>query len=206
MPPPPEMTKPEPPANLPPILQPESKSAVAEQAAKSPASAEGAKSAPPKTTRPSLPALLKPPVPPAAASQAVTIVSSPGGATATLDGRSDVACTTPCSLDAAPGRHTLAVTMPGYQVEHREVQVGTSPLELPAVILRAMEGTLMVSSVPAGAAVLVNGKRVVQTTPAVVSLPPGTYAITVEKDGKQASEKVEIRNGTITTLKVFLGQ
>jgi len=206
MPPPPEMTKPEPPANLPPILQPESKSPVAEQATKSPASAEGAKSAPPKTTRPSLPALLKPPVPPAAASQAVTIVSSPGGATATLDGRSDVACTTPCSLDAAPGRHTLAVTMPGYQVEHREVQVGTGPLELPAVILRAMEGTLMLSSVPAGAGVLVNGKRIVQTTPAVVSLPPGSYAITVEKDGKQASEKVEIRNGTITTLKVFLGQ
>ena len=69
--------------------------------------------------------------------QPVAVISSPGGATAVLDGRADTACTTPCSLEAMPGRHTIALTLQGYQVEHREVQVGSGPLEIPAVVMRA---------------------------------------------------------------------
>ena len=110
------------------------------------------------------------------------------------------------SAFATPGRHTVALTMPGYQIEHRDVEVGSSPVELPAVILRAPSGTLMVSSDPAGAAVLVNGRRLAQTTPAQIPLAPGTYSITVEKDGRQSTSNVEIRNGEIRTLKILLGQ
>jgi serine/threonine protein kinase len=67
----------------------------------------------------------------------VLVVSSPGGATVTLDDRSDTECRAPCSLDAAPGHHTIAVTLPGYGIEHRDVEVGTGPMELPPVILRS---------------------------------------------------------------------
>ena len=139
----------------------------------------------------------------AAGPQPVTVISSPGGATATLDGRAGAACTTPCALDAMPGRHTIAVTMPGYQAEHREVDVGSGPVELPAVVLRAPGGTLMLSSVPPGAAVLVNGKRITQTTPAQISLAPGSYKITVEKDGKQSTQTVEV-GAKITFLRILL--
>jgi serine/threonine protein kinase len=146
------------------------------------------------------------PAPAAAGSaqvQPITIISSPGGATATLDGRSDAACTTPCAVDAAPGRHTIAVTLPGYQTERREVDVGTGPLEMPAVILRAPGGTLMLTSVPKGAAVLVDGKPTGKLTPMELTLPPGNYKITVQHEGRQATQNVQVGAG-ISYLKFTL--
>jgi hypothetical protein len=62
----------------------------------------------------------------------------------------------------------------------------------------------MLTTVPAGAAVLVNGRRLPQTTPAEIPLAAGAYRITVEKDGKQATSPVEIRNGAISYLKITL--
>lgn len=137
---------------------------------------------------------------------AVSISSSPAGATATLDGRADATCSTPCSMNAAPGRHTIAITMPGYQVEHREITVGSSPMELDPVTLRVLGGTLMLSSVPVGAAITVDGKRIPELTPQVLSLRTGPHRITVEKNGLQGTEMVEIKNGQMATLKILLGQ
>lgn len=105
-----------------------------------------------------------------------------------------------------PGHHSIAITMAGYQVEHRDVDVGPGPLELPAIVLRGLSGTLMLTSVPSGAAILVNGKRTLQTTPAQLHLAPGSYRISVEKDGIESSSQVEIRNGEVKLLKVPLGQ
>jgi len=143
---------------------------------------------------------------PAPTPQPLTIISSPGGATATLDGRPDAACHTPCELDALPGRHTVSITMPGYLVEHREVDVGNGPMEMPPVVLRAPSGTLMVTSVPAGASVTVNGAKTSQVTPAQLHLGPGTYKIKVEKNGLQSPSTVEMRNGETKLLRVMLGQ
>ena len=144
------------------------------------------------------------PAPAIAATQPVSIISSPGGATATLDGNPAKACKAPCSLDAAPGRHTISITMPGYQIEHRDVDVESSPVETLPVILRPLGGTLLLASEPAGAAISVNGRPIPQVTPAQIPLSPGTYTIAVEKDGKQASTKVEIRNGAITHQRIVL--
>ena len=142
----------------------------------------------------------------APAVQPVAILSSPGGATATMDERPDAACKTPCSLDAAPGRHRVSLVIPGYGVEHREFNVGTEPLELPMVILRAQTGDLMLTSVPSGANVFINGKSVDQTTPAQLHLPPGNYKVTVEKNGREATSAVDIRTGDVKTLRITLGQ
>jgi hypothetical protein len=49
----------------------------------------------------------------------------------------------------------------------------------------------------------VNGKRISQTTPARIPLASGTYSITVEKDGKQNTQKVEI-GSSLTYLKILL--
>jgi serine/threonine protein kinase len=140
---------------------------------------------------------------PAAVAQSVTVSSSPSGATATLDGRTDTACTTPCSLDAAPGRHAVSVTLPGYDIERREVEIGTGPVELPPVILRAPGGTLMLTTTPTGASISVNGKKLPQTTPVQITLAPGSYMVTVEKDGKQVTRQVDVHNG-ISYLKLQL--
>ena len=138
--------------------------------------------------------------------QPIQVITSPGGATAILDGQKSTACETPCSLTATPGHHTVSVGMPGYQVEHRDVEVGTGPLELAPMILRAPYGTLMLSSVPEGAAVTVNGKRIPQVTNTQLQLAPGSYRITVEKDGRQGAGTVDIHNDEIRTLRLILGQ
>jgi hypothetical protein len=138
--------------------------------------------------------------------QPVQVITSPGGATAILDGQRATACSTPCSLAAAPGRHTISVSMAGYQVERREVEVGTGPLELAPMILRAPYGTLMLSSVPEGATVTVNGKRIPQVTNTQLQLPPGSYTIGVEKDGRLGTGTVDIHNDEIRTLRLILGE
>jgi serine/threonine-protein kinase len=144
------------------------------------------------------------PAPAIAATQPVSIISSPAGATATLDGNPQTACKAPCSLEAARGRHTIAITMAGYQIEHRDVDVESSAVEMLPVILRPLGGTLLLASVPEGAAISVNGRPIPQVTPAQIPLSPGTYTIAVEKDGKQASASVEIRNGAITHQRIVL--
>jgi serine/threonine-protein kinase len=139
------------------------------------------------------------------APQEVSFMSSPGGATATLDGNPSLACPTPCSLRAAPGMHSLSLTLPGYQIERREFTVGAGPMELTPVALRRAGGTLMLTSVPDGAAISVDGKRIDQLTPAQIPLALGVYSIMIEKGGRQATEQVEIKSG-MTTRKIILGQ
>jgi serine/threonine protein kinase len=136
----------------------------------------------------------------------VLITSSPASATATLDDDPETACKTPCSLDAHPGRHNLAVTLPGYQFEHRQVDVGSSPMELPPVVLRAIGGTLLVTSEPKGASISVDGHKIEQVTPAQIPLAPGSHKITVDKDGKQSTQTVEVQNNKLNLLKIQLGQ
>jgi serine/threonine-protein kinase len=136
----------------------------------------------------------------------VTVITSPAGASAMLDGRHETTCLTPCSFDAAPGRHSVSVAMAGYQTERRDVAVGTGSMELPMVVLHSVYGTLWVTSSPAGAAIVINGKRFPQTTPAQIPLPPGSYRVLVEKDGVQNTSALEIRNGQTKVLKVSLGQ
>jgi serine/threonine-protein kinase len=152
----------------------------------------------PKSERP--PASVRAGVP-----QEVMFSSSPAGATATLDGNPSMACSTPCSLNAAQGRHTLSVVLPGHQIERREFTVGAGPLELTPVVLSPVGGTLWLTSVPDHAAISVNGKRIDQFTPARIPLGLGVYSVMIEKDGRQATEMVEIKNG-MTRREIVLGQ
>jgi len=141
----------------------------------------------------------------AGVAQQVSVMSSPASATATLDGNPSLACSTPCTLSAAPGRHTLSLVLPGYQIERREFTVGAGPLALTPVALRPVGGTLLLTSEPKGAAISVNGKRIDQVTPAQIPLALGVYSIMIEKDGRQATEQVEIKDG-MTTRKIILGK
>ena len=95
------------------------------------------------------------------------------------------------------------MSLDGYQVERREVNVGTNPVELPAVVLHALGGTLMLTSIPNGAAVLVDGQPTGKTTPAQLTLAPGSYKITVEHEGRQVTQTVQLGAG-ISYLKLTL--
>src|SRR5436190_2558275 len=136
--------------------------------------------------------------------QDVLLTSEPRGATAVLDNNAQVSCKTPCLLRVMPGRHTVTLNLDGYGRESREIRITDSPIEVPQVTLRVHAGTLMLSSTPSGAAIYVNDKLIPQTTPAQLSLAPGTHTVRVEKNGIRQSESVDIQNGVTSYLKIPL--
>ena len=83
--------------------------------------------------------------------------------------------------------------------------VGSSPEDLPLVTLRRQGGTLMLASTPSGARISIDGRLRSETTPARLELAPGTYEVTVEKDGMRKTVRVEIRNGVTKYQPVQLG-
>ena len=67
-------------------------------------------------------------------------------------------------------------------------------------------GTLMLTSVPTGASISVNQKRQAEATPAQLRLPPGSYKVTVGKDGLTHTLSLELHNGDTAFRKVWLQQ
>ncbi len=142
--------------------------------------------------------------PPKPGMQEIVISSNPPGARIVLDERSETGCRTPCAIDASPGKHTITASLEGYPREIRSILVieGSNDIVL-FDMKKKTGGALMVTSTPAGAVVYIDDKRQPQTTPSEISLPPGHYSVTVEKDGQRKTQQVDIREG-ITVLKVAL--
>jgi serine/threonine-protein kinase len=144
----------------------------------------------------------RPPEPPPAREQPLQVVTNPPGAAAVLDDDLSRTCTTPCSFQVGPGRHTLAVTLAGYRRELRIVEV-TSPKEL-FINLTQPTGTLRVESDPPGARILINGELRAESTPTTFTLPAGKYVLTVSKDGRRAEQAVEVKDGSLSRLDLQL--
>jgi serine/threonine protein kinase len=137
-----------------------------------------------------------PPSVPAAA--ALQIVTQPAGASATLDNDPSKVCTSPCSFDVAPGRHTLAITLAGYRRELRIVDLN-GPREVFVGMTQAA-GTVRVESEPPGAEILIDNQPRSQKTPATFVLPAGKHVIAVIKDGRRAEQNVNVRDGALLTF------
>ncbi len=201
---PPESAAPEPPPTAETVPATETAREVeAAPAAEPPPAPEPASPKPVPSTTPPAPKAA-PPKP--ARSFAVLVTTHPPGATAALEGQPETECRTPCNIEASTGQHRVIVTMEGHHTEYRDVTVSGRPIEVPLVTMRPMGGTLMLSSVPAGAAIFIDGRRWNQNTPAQIALRPGTYKITLEKDGARVAESVEIRNGSTTYRKIPIGR
>jgi predicted Ser/Thr protein kinase len=138
------------------------------------------------------------------AAQDVWFSSEPQAATVVVDGQPDSSCATPCMVPLTPGKHSAVINLEGYQPESREMQVSDSTLTLPTIRLRKHGGILMLTSTPPGAAIFIDDKPDSQVTPAKLSLPPGTYNVTVEKDGHRNTQPVVIRNNNTSYLKISL--
>jgi serine/threonine-protein kinase len=126
--------------------------------------------------------------------QDVWVTSNPPGAKAVLDGNLAQACSTPCMLRAATGLHHLSISQAGYINEYRDVHVGTTAVDVPQVTLEQPHGTLFVTSEPSGASIRVNGEPTSKLTPATLTLAPGSYSITLEKDGYSNTERIQVRD------------
>lgn len=134
---------------------------------------------------------------PAPRDQDVWVTTNPPGAKATLDDNLSQSCQTPCMLHGATGTHRLILSQAGYENESREIHIGDTATDVPPITLRRPSGTLMLTTIPPGADVRINGKPVSQTTPAQINLAPGSYLVTVEKGGRSQTQRVEVREDTI---------
>jgi hypothetical protein len=132
----------------------------------------------------------------------IHVMSSPSGATATLDGHDQQ--TTPCTFsDVTSGRHDVTIYMAGYQTYSSSVYVHDGKTSEVAATLSpvARTGTLSISSNPSKAAVTVDGSYY-GTTPTVAgNLPAGDHRVVVTKAGYQDYRVyVRVEAGRTTTV------
>ncbi|HYP12879.1 MAG TPA: protein kinase [Bryobacteraceae bacterium] len=128
----------------------------------------------------------------------IRLITNPPGALLIIDGNSASSCTSPCSLTLAPGRHTIAATREGFR---RTLRIFETPREDEIFLnLDRTTGTLLVSSDPPGATIVINGKERPEKTPAMLNLPTGTHSIEVEKDGRREGRQVQVRDSVSASL------
>ncbi len=134
---------------------------------------------------------------PAATIQDVWVMTNPPGARAVLDDNLAQACQTPCMLHGATGLHHLIISDPGYKNESRELHVADTALDVPPITLRRPSGTLMLTTNPPGARIRIDGTLTNDVTPAQITLAPGSYLVTVEKDGHSRTQRVDMQESLI---------
>ena len=118
----------------------------------------------------------------------VTFSSQPANALIIVDRDSDLACTSPCSLDLRPGPHSALASAAGFRPYQKSFEVGSDPLPL-SLELVAITGTALISSRPDGADVFVDGEKRDEKTNAQLQLSPGYHLIRVEKAGAGSAEQ-----------------
>jgi hypothetical protein len=177
--------------------KPGPQTAAATPAAETPALATKPEAAPPQTKSSSSS--------PASAAATVMFRTSPPGASVVLDDSPQLACTTPCSLSLAPGRHTASATLAGYRPGLRIFRVPEEP-DL-SIYLARMTGQVQVLSDPPGAAILVDERRQAETTPATLELPAGKHVIAVVKEGYLRNEQdLDVKDTAIVRMNFTLGK
>jgi len=129
--------------------------------------------------------------------------STPAGAAVSVDGK-DYGRTPATVRDLSQGAHRLTITRPGYAPEERRfvitpsrpapsMTIALAPARTTAPPPRAaapgaaagFAGGLAVDSRPAGAKVFMDGKLVGTTPMSLPSVPAGSHAIRLERDGYQ---------------------
>jgi eukaryotic-like serine/threonine-protein kinase len=135
----------------------------------------------------------------------LTVSSVPAGAQITFDG--SPLCQSPCTLtDIAPGQHIAVATKAGFASQSRTIHLraGTSSvaLQLNAVAMT----TLMVSSTPAGGAIVIDGRDTGRLTPTLFSFDkPGAHTVVVKRSGYlEETSTVNVQSGQTANVNVPL--
>ena len=137
----------------------------------------------------------------------VTVSSAPAGAQITFDG--SPLCQSPCTLtDIAPGQHVVVATKSGFTSQSRTIHVrpGTSTVSLQLNAVAAAATTLMVSSTPAGGAIVIDGRDTGRLTPTLFSFDRGgTHTVTVKRTGYlEETATANVQSGQAASASVTL--
>jgi len=121
----------------------------------------------------------------------VEMLTEPPGAKLTVDGKSDTACASPCTLQLPSGRHTLTAELEGYNLARRIFNV---PEDNSVFVPMAKSmGVLLVTSEPDRAMILVDGKDYGQT-PATLHLTPGSHHLQLINGTRRHDETIVIQS------------
>jgi len=134
----------------------------------------------------------------------LTVSSVPAGAQITFDG--SPLCQSPCTLtDIAPGQHVVVATKTGFAPASRTIalRAGTSSV---ALQLSSVATTLMVSSTPAGGAIVIDGRDTGRLTPTLFSFDkPGNHTVVVRRAGfLEGTSTVSVQSGQTANVNVSL--
>ncbi len=111
--------------------------------------------------------------------------SDPVGAAVQVDGKAIPGVTPVMAPNLAPGRHTLTLTLRGYEPLTRLIQFPAAAADKPYA-LRQKPGTLRITSTPVSATVQY-GPRILGQTPLLLDdLKPGSHEFTVSLAGYDA--------------------
>ena len=138
---------------------------------------------------------------PAVVPAQLIVSSSPEGAEISFDG--SVLCQAPCTLTGiAPGSHLLSASKAGFSSANRMLSVQSGESASVSLQLAQLTAILTVSSTPAGAAIVIDGKDSGKLTPSQITLDkPGTHAVTVRRYGfLDANNSVNIELGQTSSL------
>src|SRR5439155_16972314 len=115
----------------------------------------------------------------------LAIHSPPEGAQVHVDRQTDPGWETPYNLTGlAPGQHPVSVSKPGFSSETRTLDVTSGAKTFLVVQLAQLTATLVVTSEPAGAEILLDGKSTGHITPTQFSLDkPGNHTLGLKKQG-----------------------
>jgi hypothetical protein len=134
----------------------------------------------------------------------LTVSSVPAGAQITFDG--SALCQSPCELtDIAPGRHVIAANRAGYSSQSRTItlRAGSSAV---AFQLTSATTTLMVSSTPAGAAIVIDGRDTGRLTPTLFSFEKaGSHTVLIRRAGfLEGTSTVSVQSGQSSNVNLSL--
>ena len=156
------------------------------------------------------PRVASPPADAAPAAQfdaALLVHSTPAGATVTVDGVARGA--TPVAVRGLDvGTHAVAISRPGYRGVERqvvltperpsrtlEIELQSLPRAVPPAAVVA-DGSLVVDSRPAGAAVFVDGRRIGVTPLTLRTIAPGAHTVRLEHAGyRPVTTTIEVKAG-----------
>lgn len=114
----------------------------------------------------------------------VVVNSTPEGAQIQLDGKFDDTWVTPVTLTGiAPGQHTISVTKPGFNGETRTLDVAAASKSFLAFHLTVQSATVNLTSEPAGAQILMDGRDIGRTTPVVLAVDSGQHNFLIRMPG-----------------------
>jgi serine/threonine protein kinase len=119
----------------------------------------------------------------------IDFLTEPPGAKVVVDDNSRYVCSTPCTLSLPNGRHTLTASLNGYSLSRR---IFTIPEDTSVFISLTKEvGTLVVTSEPPGATVIVDGRNY-GPAPQTLHLSPGPHKLVLQRGSQEHEETVEI--------------